>query len=134
MQLFARSGMTAIINDDLAETALNLVALVVGALTAVVGYLYAMIAGVKGNWVTLLVILGEWVEAWRLSYEGGGGPADRAIPVTDAHRACSVMRRILRRLRGRLGCDVGAGRWCRHHLRVLRGGPGCVPEDKPAAV
>lgn len=36
------AGLSAIINDDLAETALNLVSFVVALLTAVVGYIYGV--------------------------------------------------------------------------------------------
>lgn len=38
-----KPGLSAIINDDLAETALNLVAFVVALLTAVVGYIYGVL-------------------------------------------------------------------------------------------
>lgn len=41
--MFKTSGLSAIINDDLAETALNLVAFVVALLTAVVGYIYGVV-------------------------------------------------------------------------------------------
>lgn len=44
-ELFKRAGLTAIINDDLAETALNLVALIIALLTAVVGFVYGTMFG-----------------------------------------------------------------------------------------
>jgi len=56
--LFKRCGFTAIINDDLAETALNLVSFVVALLTGVVGYVYGIIFRLGDTWPILLAVVG----------------------------------------------------------------------------
>ncbi len=56
--LFKRCGFTAIINDDLAETALNLVSLVIGVLTGVVGYLYGVVFALGESWPIVLGVIG----------------------------------------------------------------------------
>jgi len=59
MELFKSTGVTAIVNDDLTETALALISLMVGVLTAVVGYVYGKILVDHGTWPTILAGVGK---------------------------------------------------------------------------
>ena len=56
--LFKNCGFTAIINDDLAETALNLVSIVIALLTACVGYVYGIVFNMGDSWPILLAVIG----------------------------------------------------------------------------